>query len=223
MGLMKCFYCMILLMIYGKLLRRIIHMLKNTLKLIEIKSILDDLQQRESNVTQYFNSLNKYWLYLDKYDNIQWTCLEYATKYKLIVEKKKSYKFLIGLNKNLDRAQGRILGTKPLPSIWEAFSKFRREESKMKIMLKIDFLNLETSTLTTQGNQQQNKQKKNDAFGVITAKKMGYTRDTCQEIHSKPANWKPAHERKNQGYTTSMEKTTSTSNQIFSAKNKWNC
>jgi len=49
----------------------------------------------------------------------------------------------------------------------------------MKIMLKIDFLNLETSTLTTQGNQQQNKQKKNDAFGVITAKKMGYTRDTC--------------------------------------------
>ena len=43
-------------------------------------------------------------------------------KYK-IVEKKQIYKFLLGLNKNLDEVRGRILRTKPLPNIQEVTSE----------------------------------------------------------------------------------------------------
>ncbi|RVW29262.1 Retrovirus-related Pol polyprotein from transposon TNT 1-94, partial [Vitis vinifera] len=45
-----------------------------------------------------------------------------------IVEGKRVFKFLLGLNKNLDEIRGRIMGVKPLPSLREAFSEVRREE-----------------------------------------------------------------------------------------------
>lgn len=99
--------------------------------------------------TQYFNSLNKYWLQLDKYDTIQWKCTDVSARYKQIVEKKRLYKFLIGLNKNLDGVRGRILGTKPLQSLREVFAEVRREESRMKVMLNPTNLTLEQSTLIT--------------------------------------------------------------------------
>ena len=34
--------------------------IKNTLELFDIESVLDNLRQGDSHVTQYFNSLNKY-------------------------------------------------------------------------------------------------------------------------------------------------------------------
>ena len=122
---------------------------ENTSELFEIESMLDDLRQGKSQVTQYFNSPNKYWLQLDKFDNIQWKWLEDSAKYKKIVEQKRLYKFLMGLNKNLDGVRGRILGTKPLPSIQEVFSEVLREESRMKIMLKPATPNLEHLALIT--------------------------------------------------------------------------
>ena len=41
----------------------------------------------------------------------------------------------MGLDKSLDEVRGRILGTKPLPSLREAFSKVRREESCKRVMM----------------------------------------------------------------------------------------
>ena len=51
------------------------------------------------------------------------------------MEQKRTFKFLLGLNKNLDEVRGRVMGTKPLPSIREAFSEVRREESWKKVMM----------------------------------------------------------------------------------------
>ena len=65
------------------------------------------------------------------------------------MEKKRLYKFLISLNKNLDGVRGRILGTKPLPSIREVFAEVRREKSRVKIMLKPITPNLEHFALFT--------------------------------------------------------------------------
>ena len=56
--------------------------IKNTSELLEIESILNDLKQGNSHVTKYFNSLNKYWLQLDKYDTIQWKCTDDSARYK---------------------------------------------------------------------------------------------------------------------------------------------
>ncbi|RVW69147.1 hypothetical protein CK203_064460 [Vitis vinifera] len=57
-------------------------------------------------------------------------------------------------DKSLDEVRGRILGTKPLPTIQEAFSEVRREESRKKLMMgTTPFSNVqEGSTLISQGS-----------------------------------------------------------------------
>ncbi|KAK6129039.1 hypothetical protein DH2020_037219 [Rehmannia glutinosa] len=49
-------------------------------------------------------------------------------RFKKIVETKRIFKFLMGLNKSLDEVRGRILGTKPLPNLREVFSEVRRRK-----------------------------------------------------------------------------------------------
>ena len=58
-----------------------------------------------------------------------------ATKYKKVVEKKRIYKFLLGLNKNLDEVRGQILAIGPLPSIQEVAAELRCKESRKKVIL----------------------------------------------------------------------------------------
>ena len=41
----------------------------------------------------------------------------------------------MGLNKSLDEVRGRLLGTKPLPSLREVFSEVHREESRKRVMM----------------------------------------------------------------------------------------
>ncbi|KAL6318088.1 hypothetical protein AAG906_035233 [Vitis piasezkii] len=55
--------------------------------------------------------------------------------HKKIVEQKRLLKFFLGLNRELDDVRGRIMGIKPLPSLREAFSEVRREESRKKVMM----------------------------------------------------------------------------------------
>ncbi|RVW83276.1 Retrovirus-related Pol polyprotein from transposon TNT 1-94 [Vitis vinifera] len=55
--------------------------------------------------------------------------------YRQIVEQKRLFKFFLGLNRELDDVRGRIMGIKPLPSLREAFSEVRREESRKKVMM----------------------------------------------------------------------------------------
>ncbi|XP_052190532.1 uncharacterized protein LOC127800131 [Diospyros lotus] len=52
-----------------------------------------------------------------------------STKYSKMIEKDRMFDFLHGLNYDLDEVRGRILGTKPLPSLREAFAEVRREEN----------------------------------------------------------------------------------------------
>lgn len=44
----------------------------NTSAVFEIKSILHDLRQGESSVTEYFNILNRHWQQLDIYEEVKW-------------------------------------------------------------------------------------------------------------------------------------------------------
>ncbi|KAH1056951.1 hypothetical protein J1N35_035016 [Gossypium stocksii] len=53
----------------------------------------------------------------------------------LIVEQKRTIKFLLGLNKDLDEVRGRVMGIKPFPTIWEAFVEVQREESIKKLTI----------------------------------------------------------------------------------------
>ncbi|KAL6349705.1 hypothetical protein AAG906_041112 [Vitis piasezkii] len=47
---------------------------ENTLELFEVESVLHDFRQGELTVTQYFNTLNRYWQQLDLFEEHNWSC-----------------------------------------------------------------------------------------------------------------------------------------------------
>lgn len=107
----------------------------NVSELFGVEGVLHDLRQGDSSVTEYFNRLYRHWQQLDVFDKPGWKCLEDEVIFKNFIEQRRIFKFLLGLNDNLDKVRGRILGTKPLPKIREVVSEVRREESRKKVML----------------------------------------------------------------------------------------
>ncbi|RVW97656.1 Retrovirus-related Pol polyprotein from transposon TNT 1-94 [Vitis vinifera] len=188
----------------------------NTSATFEIKSILQDLRQGDSTVTEYFNILARYWQQLDIYEELVWKCPEDGLLYKKVIEKERIYKFLLGLNKNLDEVRGRVLSIKLLPSVREVFSEIRREESRQKVMLgtQNSSKNLENSALVARGTQSNNNnhQTKKNRPWCDHCRKPGHTKETCWHLHCKPADWKPSRlqqNREGQGYTVTAEEDTS--------------
>ena len=74
----------------------------NSSELFAVESILHDLRQGDLTITQYFNTLTRNWQQLDMFEEYDWNCPEDGIKYQKIIEKKRLYKFLLGLNKDLD-------------------------------------------------------------------------------------------------------------------------
>lgn len=87
-----------------------------------------------------------------------WNCPKDTVLYRRILEQKRTFKFLLRLNKNLDEVGGRIMGTKPLPNLREAFYEVRREESRKKVMMgpQTSALTMEGSALATRGYSNSN-------------------------------------------------------------------
>ncbi|XP_074373862.1 uncharacterized protein LOC141714229 [Apium graveolens] len=108
---------------------------ENTSELFQVESTLQDLRQGENTVTIYFITLTRYWQQLDLFEIHEWKCVEDRAYFKKIVETKRVFKFLMGLDKSLDEVRDRILGTKPLPNLRGVFSEVRREESRKRVML----------------------------------------------------------------------------------------
>ncbi|GMP21651.1 hypothetical protein CsSME_00052836 [Camellia sinensis var. sinensis] len=160
---------------------------ENTSEIIQLESSLHDLRQDNLTVTEYFNTLTRLWRQLDTFE---------------IVEGKRVFTFLLGLNTNLDEIRGRIMGVKPLPSLREAFSEVRREESRKKLMMgSHQQLNMaESSALKTQFAPIDNRQKnKGGRPWCDHCRKPGHSRETCWKIHGKPADWKPRQPLEKEG------------------------
>lgn len=176
----------------------------NTSAIFEIKGILQDLKQGESSVTDYFNMLIRYWQQLDMLEDVTWKCPDDGKQYKQIQEKERIYKFLLGLNRDLDEVRGRILSTKPLPSVREVFSEVRREEIRRKVMLGVTTNQPITdgSALIVRGPHSNTSkasqpsthafQKKSNRPWCEHCKRTGHTKETCWKLNGKPIDWKPS-------------------------------
>ncbi|RVW34517.1 Copia protein [Vitis vinifera] len=120
---------------------------------------------------------------------------ELSATYRQIVEQKRLFKFFLGLNRELDDVRGRIMGIKPLPSLREAFSEVRREESRKKVMMgskeqpapTLDASALAARSFNSSGGDRQ----KRDRPWCDYCKKPGHYKETCWKLHGKPADWKP--------------------------------
>ncbi|RVX22922.1 DNA-directed RNA polymerase III subunit 1 [Vitis vinifera] len=168
---------------------------ENTSELFQVESALHDFRQGEQSVTQYHNTLTRYWQQLDLFETHSWKCSDDAATYRQIVEQKRLFKFFLGLNRELDDVRGRIMGIKPLPSLREAFSEVRREESRKKVMMgskeqpapTLDASALAARSFNSSGGDRQ----KRDRPWCDYCKKPGHYKETCWKLHGKPADWKP--------------------------------
>ena len=132
------------------------------------------------------------------FDTHTWKCADDAVTYRKIVEEKRIFKFILGLKKELDEVRGRIMRTKPLPSIREVFSEVRREESRRKVMMGSQDVVANTplldgSALAVQGtsfSSYDNKQR-GGRPGCDHSRRPKHWKETCRKIHGKPADWKP--------------------------------
>ena len=162
---------------------------------IRIKSMIHDLTQGELSVAKYFNILIWYWQQLDIIEELVWKYTEDNKQYKKIIKKERIYKFLFGLDKNLDEARGRILSTKPIPTIRKVFLEIRREESRRKVLGSQTIPPAtEPSALAARGPQFNNNdnQRRKGAPWCEHCRKLGHTKETCWKINGKPADWKPS-------------------------------
>ncbi|RVW33967.1 Retrovirus-related Pol polyprotein from transposon TNT 1-94 [Vitis vinifera] len=99
------------------------------------------------------------------------------------------------LTRELDDVRDRIMGIKPLPSLREAFSEVRREESRKKVMMgskeqhapTLDAFALAARSFNSSGGDRQ----KQDRPWCDYCKKLGHYKEACWELHGKPADWKP--------------------------------
>ncbi|KAK3004629.1 hypothetical protein RJ639_019506 [Escallonia herrerae] len=96
---------------------------------------------------------------------------------------------------------------KPLPSLREAFSEIRREETRRKVMLTNlnpkPAVDVENSALLVKGNEYDNDKKKRS--WCDHCKKSWHTRETCWKIHGKPPNWKKKNGSDNRTFQVSNE------------------
>lgn len=85
------------------------------------------------------------------------------------------FKFLLGISRKLDEVRGRLMGTKPLRSLREAFFEARHEYSRKKVIMGTQSPppTLEGSALVIQvhlSNHFNENQKKGGVLGVTIAK-----------------------------------------------------
>lgn len=116
--------------------------LGNQSHVYEITLKLDEIWQREDNVTEYFNSLKCLWQDLVLFSDYEWKLPDDCNHNKNMVGNHQIFKFVAGLNIEFDEVRGRIIGRQRLPSLEEVFSKLRREESRRSVMLEKKIGNL---------------------------------------------------------------------------------
>ncbi|RVW92734.1 hypothetical protein CK203_042632 [Vitis vinifera] len=83
---------------------------ENTSEIFEIEATIHNFRQGDISVTQYFNFFLIIGQYLDMFEVTPGSALKHCIVSE-IVEQKQTFKFLLGLNKNLDEVRERVMGT----------------------------------------------------------------------------------------------------------------
>lgn len=171
----------------------------NTSEIFHVESLIHDIRQGDKSVTIYFTTLQRYWQQVDLYEAHEWKCPEDSLYFKKFFEKKRIFKFLMGLDQSLDEVRGRILSTKPLPSLREVFSEVRREESRKQVMMgklepspHYDNSAFVASDSTALASRSSDFRPRRGRPWCEHCKKPGHYKETCWKLHGKPADRKPS-------------------------------
>ncbi|XP_028807923.1 uncharacterized protein LOC114762586 [Neltuma alba] len=165
--------------------RRTYATLDNTAALLDLRRQLKDLKQGNLIVTQYYSTLIKIWQQLDLFEVHPWKNIDDANYYRQLVEKGRTYDFLLGLNDVFEEVRGRIMGLKPPPSLFEVFSMVKFEESR-RHLTQGNQTPIDGSTLATRSSQTSESSERRGNKWCNHCNKKGHTRDEYWKLHGKP-------------------------------------
>lgn len=163
----------------------------------DIKTKTTGAKQGTKTVTEYANFLQNQWQELDYYRALDLNCSKCAVFIKKFIERDRVYDFLAGLNSEFDLVRIQILGRPEFPSLTEAISQVRGEESHRGIMLELP--SIENSALLSSKSprlvlnkvaadktNQTSGQKNREELWCTYCKKPRHTIDQCWKLHGKP-------------------------------------
>lgn len=160
--------------------------LEDSSQMFSLRTRIRNLRQETGTVTNYFHQLTRLWQELDLFQQQPWKDPLDGTLYRQMLAKERIYDFLAGLNSSLDEVRGRILGSKPLPSIDEIFAEVRREEHRKTIMLcSTPSGSSDASALVAMHPADR---KKRAHTWCDFCNKPYHTREKCWKLHGKPSN-----------------------------------
>ncbi|CAN0917637.1 hypothetical protein LINGRAHAP2_LOCUS30425 [Linum grandiflorum] len=169
----------------------------NSSALFEIESKLYNFKQGEMSATEYYNKLCRTWLELDLYEKQTWECTADAKTFRTFVEKKRTVQMLLGLRQDLDVAKSRVMGTKPFPSLREAFAEVLREEDRRRLMIAESkpgadgsAFQAETQATAMAAQANRNKGKGKPTVWCDYCRLPHHTKEECWEIIGGPPGWK---------------------------------
>ncbi|KAK4254159.1 hypothetical protein QN277_020331 [Acacia crassicarpa] len=177
----------------------------NRSRIFDIKKKLWELKQNHMSLDNYYLDKSALWQEFDALKNRTHHCGADAREDRKEKEEERVYELLAGLNMAYDDVRSRILSQEPLPSVREAYSILRNEEDRRKSMLQNHsaVATPEVSALTARSSNPRGS--KNQLF-CDHCKRSGHTKDTCWDLHGKPADWKP-RKGKGKGYAAEVSKT----------------
>ncbi|XP_028800330.1 uncharacterized protein LOC114755610 [Neltuma alba] len=179
---------------------------ENASQIFDLKTKLWDLKQGSLSLGDYYLAKTTLWQELDLISDDSPCCASHAASNKKKVEKERLFELLAGLNPSFDDVRGRILSQDPLPTVRGAFAMLRSEDSRKKVMLKGDPAprphTVEPSALAVRSTENRPGNTK-PRPQCEHCHKQGHTKDTCWDLHGKPADWKPRKSR-GRGYMTEV-------------------
>jgi hypothetical protein len=108
----------------------------------------DSLVHGGMSVTEYFSELNNMWEQMDFFDPLTMKCTVDALSFENWLNKRRTFRFLAGLNPEFEPIRQSLWQRIPLPTLCDAFGAVVQEESRRKTM--IPLLVQEGSTMLSQ-------------------------------------------------------------------------
>lgn len=163
----------------------------NTHRVHQLKKEISRQLQGGDKVVTYYTKLKSLWDKLDDYVKVHECTCSAALKQAKEKEVEKLHQFLMGLDTELFKPVcSQILNMEPLPVVSKAFSMVNQEE-KCKLMSKKEEMVEAVAFLVGESADGQQRFGLADRPICNYCHRTGHVKETCWQLHGRPANWQP--------------------------------
>ncbi|XP_073123023.1 uncharacterized protein [Henckelia pumila] len=180
----------------------------DTSQVYELRRRVSRMRQAGGSIEKYYNDLQGLWREIDFRRPNPMKCIDDIKSYNSIVQEKRVYTFLDGLDDRLDHVRSDVLRLKPFPSIEQAYAHIRREDLRQSVMISgaetvpsgavMAIKGMKSShsqTLPRLGSYSRSKSHSN-GNKCTHCGSTKHTQETCFKLHDYPDWWHELQSRK---------------------------